>query len=986
MPFCPVIGSPSCMKVWRCHFCAYEYEVSVTLECDIEPSFNSERGNKGSAGQGGLSGTPRPFSESTALAAPHEMRRRLKRTFSRSFNSARTRQRLRRQRRRRDTRTYQNGRRKAAATEQQRPTPTDIATVSRSRQNGPPFAPPSSSVILAHLDAARREPIRTTASAGSTMNFSNRATGSGSRSRSSSAVPPNAGRGKLSRAAMDSDSDLDPDPGTGTSTGTNTASASTAHAVMRQLSKRRRGAGLVTPNACNECRKKRVKRNVECVYEQPIRRSKEDLRSDIERLSRRQRASDVVLSALRNSENWREVLQKLRSGEAVDGIADWVEQGSPRAPGPAGDFPSPLLPGGSSISSRQTRAAYSSVGSGGSQGHMQPSSHPSSGTNAPEELGPGRSHVEQQQQQQPPRGPQRPASQESNSPWGETISPKAPLTFSQTTDYQNLDRALAPVGSGMRVPATSWTDIPVDSYLVQHLLALYFCWEYPTFASLSKEHFLQDFQDGRRRYCSSILVNALLALGCRFSAQPNTRAVPSDPYSSGDHFFEECRRLLWLEDNHRSLTTIQALGIMAIREASRGRDAESWHYAGQSVRLAFEMGLHRVQEGDSADEDHSAVQAATFWGAFALDQCFCELSELVHDSLYILHSPGWPLTSRDILSIYTRYLHWYGTIPEVLRLGQTFTPAVLFAHMYYHFAILLVFRPLLKLRILGSSVLPKDVCLQAADAIQGLLKSYSQLYTLRRTPTFVPYFALTSSIVHLAIAAFSMSGPGPPHGNPAAAAMLPGAESRRRAETVGGDNGSSAGDNDDNSDQGMSTKSSPGSMDRSGDGGGGRAAHETPRLDPSVVASINRGIADLTEMVPCHCFAEQALGILRYLARKWNIAVDMAAVPKPAASSTTSTDSTTSPAPTESDRTARPLTTNPNDFSVDVGEGDFGGSWDTLDTGVSRGLFVSGSAASASLATAADCLKTPLFWPFSMQDQPTTPSVSKLKEAGFALL
>lgn len=60
-------------------------------------------------------------------------------------------------------------------------------------------------------------------------------------------------------------------------------------------------------------------------------------------------------------------------------------------------------------------------------------------------------------------------------------------------------------------------------------------------------------------------------------------------------------------------------------------------------------------------------------------KCFCELSELVHQSLYVLHSPGQPLTSRDLLNIYTQYLNWYDKIPEVLRLGHNFTPAVLFA-------------------------------------------------------------------------------------------------------------------------------------------------------------------------------------------------------------------------------------------------------------------------------------------------------------------
>lgn len=60
-------------------------------------------------------------------------------------------------------------------------------------------------------------------------------------------------------------------------------------------------------------------------------------------------------------------------------------------------------------------------------------------------------------------------------------------------------------------------------------------------------------------------------------------------------------------------------------------------------------------------------------------KCFCELSELVHKSLYVLHSPGQPLTARVMLNIYTQYLNWYDRIPESLRLGHNFTPAVLFA-------------------------------------------------------------------------------------------------------------------------------------------------------------------------------------------------------------------------------------------------------------------------------------------------------------------
>jgi len=83
--------------------------------------------------------------------------------------------------------------------------------------------------------------------------------------------------------------------------------------------------------------------------------------------------------------------------------------------------------------------------------------------------------------------------------------------------------------------------------------------------------------------------------------------------------------------------------------------------------------------------------------------------------------------------------------------------------MYYHFAILLLFRPFIKLEIVESGVSPRDVCSQAADAISTLVHSYAQLYTLRRTPSFVPYFVLASGITHLVALGTGRGGPVPIH-------------------------------------------------------------------------------------------------------------------------------------------------------------------------------------------------------------------------------
>ncbi|KAK0735929.1 transcription factor domain-containing protein, partial [Schizothecium vesticola] len=256
-----------------------------------------------------------------------------------------------------------------------------------------------------------------------------------------------------------------------------------------------------------------------------------------------------------------------------------------------------------------------------------------------------------------------------------------------------------------KAPQKSWTNVTSDAELVKHLLELYFCWEYPTLASLSKEHFRQDFSSGSSRYCSPLLVNALLALGSRFSDRPEPRTDPDDPFTAGDAFFEEAKRLFWEQTDHQDLTAVQAIGIMSIREASCGRDIDSRYYAGQSVRLAIEMGLHRLDD-DGTGDDHRTVQLITLWGAFSLDHAwslttgglpqfsrFPRFPSKIHVNSELEETSWAPYTDdgpdprpeaqqpchiRSVfncfceLKIYHKYLHWYENIPDALRLGLNF--------------------------------------------------------------------------------------------------------------------------------------------------------------------------------------------------------------------------------------------------------------------------------------------------------------------------
>lgn len=71
--------------------------------------------------------------------------------------------------------------------------------------------------------------------------------------------------------------------------------------------------------------------------------------------------------------------------------------------------------------------------------------------------------------------------------------------------------------------------------------------------------------------------------------------------------------------------------------------------------------------------------------------------------------------------------------------------------MYYHTVVLHLFRPFIKTRLTGSTASPRDICINASENISNLVKSYSQLYTLRRTPSLVPYIVLSSTLTFIII-------------------------------------------------------------------------------------------------------------------------------------------------------------------------------------------------------------------------------------------
>lgn len=175
----------------------------------------------------------------------------------------------------------------------------------------------------------------------------------------------------------------------------------------------------------------------------------------------------------------------------------------------------------------------------------------------------------------------------------------------------------------------SWTQVTSDPRLVVHLINMYFTWHYTFFTTLSKSLFYRDFLSGkptqgtkRNEYCTSLLVNAILALGCHFTSWGAARANPLNSATTGDHFFKEAKRLILENDEHENarLATVQALALMSVREAGCGREAKGWVYSGMSFRMACDLGLNVDSGSSSRDEQETDARRITVWGCFLFDK------------------------------------------------------------------------------------------------------------------------------------------------------------------------------------------------------------------------------------------------------------------------------------------------------------------------------------------------------------------------------
>ncbi|KAK1955724.1 hypothetical protein LY78DRAFT_423597 [Colletotrichum sublineola] len=169
---------------------------------------------------------------------------------------------------------------------------------------------------------------------------------------------------------------------------------------------------------------------------------------------------------------------------------------------------------------------------------------------------------------------------------------------------------------------SKWTTVVADESLLTQLLEGYFLHGYPFFHFFHKDLFLADIRTGQTRFCSSLLVNALLAAGSHYLPTILGRNEPWNTTSLCYRFFAEARRLWELEMGGSTLTNLQAALVMNTVYNMDGLDEIGHIYMVQAAKIAHNMHLFSPLPATEWT-DMDVARLFTAWGFFQWQATVC---------------------------------------------------------------------------------------------------------------------------------------------------------------------------------------------------------------------------------------------------------------------------------------------------------------------------------------------------------------------------
>ncbi|CAI2165858.1 8229_t:CDS:2 [Funneliformis geosporum] len=164
---------------------------------------------------------------------------------------------------------------------------------------------------------------------------------------------------------------------------------------------------------------------------------------------------------------------------------------------------------------------------------------------------------------------------------------------------------------------------PVD--IVEHLAACFFRHIDIQMPMFHKATFMKHL---RQNKVAPFLVFAICAVSARYSTNPSIIRRP--PYLSGEPFAAIANEYLFETFDNPSVEHVQGLLLLSVHMYGIGKGPRAWMYSGMAVRMAQELGLHKVEEDTSESKSSKSspeytfiqkeIKRRTFWSCFLLDR------------------------------------------------------------------------------------------------------------------------------------------------------------------------------------------------------------------------------------------------------------------------------------------------------------------------------------------------------------------------------
>ncbi|KAK8070395.1 hypothetical protein PG997_010598 [Apiospora hydei] len=328
-----------------------------------------------------------------------------------------------------------------------------------------------------------------------------------------------------------------------------------------------------------------------------------------------------------------------------------------------------------------------------------------------------------------------------------------------------------------------WTAVCDDDVLMRDILAVWFRCEYQFTSACQKDYFLEDMVAKRHDFCSSLLVNIVLAYACVCYPRFSNRAEYWNPHTLVYRFLAEAKRLWELEAAKPRLTTIQAGMFFNVFHNLCGLDEIGQAYRIHAIDLAHKLGFYdgpitapseRIRNGriytsvwptaytyiihhpDSwaslschppllkqpphdplPDPLKDAQWYGEIWLKYPASQVLspayfgygfkakCDFRLIMNEFCHAAYSTGsgGSVSLDEANKLRARLLEWYHGLSRPLLPETIVLPAHLQLHMYYHNLILSIYEPLLEVKTTQNPT-PQAIVAEASRYMQTLIRLY----------------------------------------------------------------------------------------------------------------------------------------------------------------------------------------------------------------------------------------------------------------------